>query len=73
MPKSRKTRPSSTAGRLKNANCQKSVLKNLHAKDARAYRTMPMTYAAAAREIYSVNAAKGGIGKSPWIDELLNG
>ena len=41
MPKSRKERPSSTAGKTKGSNCQKSELKNLHAKDTKLYRTNP--------------------------------
>jgi hypothetical protein len=73
MPKSDKSRPSSTSGKLKGANCHKSPLKNLHALDTRAYRTNPMLYAAAALEVYNINKSKGTVGKSPWIDQILNG
>jgi len=41
MPKSRKERPSSTPGRSKGENCQKSQLKNLYAKSTRLHRTNP--------------------------------
>ena len=72
MPKSRKQRPSSTAGRTKSENCQKSQLKNLHSKDTRLYRTNPKLYAAAARVVYVINAKKGTVGKSPWIEDIEN-
>lgn len=41
MPKSRKERSSSTPGRTKGSNCQKSDLKNLHANDTKLYKTNP--------------------------------
>lgn len=44
MPKSRKERPSSTPGRSKGTNCQRSQLKNLYAKDPRAHRTRPTEF-----------------------------
>lgn len=72
MPKSRKQRPSSTAGKVKSDNCHRSQLKNLHSKDPRLYRTNPALYAAAARVIYTVNAKKGSTHKSPWIEEIEN-
>lgn len=47
MPKSRKQRPSSTNGRTKGENCQRSQIKNLYAKDPRFYKKDPENYATA--------------------------
>jgi hypothetical protein len=64
------TKGSSTPGRQKGSNCQKSQLKNLHSKDSRLYRTNPFLYAKAAQ---AVNKEKGNmINGSPWVNELLN-
>ena len=51
MPKSRKLRPSSTPGRTKNSNCQRSQLKNLYCKDHRLYRTNPDLWAKCCAEV----------------------
>jgi len=71
MPKKNKLgRGSSTPGKLKGSNCQKSQLKNLHAKDSRLYPTNPFLYTKAAQPI---NKEKGNlINGSPWVNELLN-
>lgn len=41
MPKSRRLRPSSTPGRQKNSNCQKSVAKNFVTLDTKGYKKDP--------------------------------
>lgn len=51
MPKSRKLRPSSTPGKSKGQNCQRSVLKNLYCKDTRLHRTNPKLFLAACEEV----------------------
>lgn len=45
MPKSKKIRPSSTAGRSKGSNCQRSQMKNLYAFDTKLYRKNPDLFA----------------------------
>lgn len=47
MPKSRKLRPSSTPGRTKGDNCQRSQIKNQYSKDTKFYKKDPANYAAA--------------------------
>lgn len=54
MPKSRKLRPSSTPGRTKGPNCQRSQIKNLYAKDSKFYKKDPENYAAACAVIDSM-------------------
>lgn len=69
MGKAKNTKGSSTPGRSKGSNCQKSQLKNLHAKDSRLYRTNPFLYAKTAQ---AVNKEKGNlINGSPWVNEIL--
>ena len=51
MPKSKKLRPSSTAGRSKGSNCQRSQMKNLYCKDHRLYRKNPDLFAKCCAEI----------------------
>jgi len=51
MPKSKKLRPSSTAGRTKGSNCQRSQGKNLYCKDTILYRKNPDLYAKCCIEI----------------------
>lgn len=65
MPKSDKSRPSSTAGRSKGENCQRSQIKTLYAKDARFYKKHPANYMQACKLI---NKQKGNQ-KSGWIEE----
>jgi hypothetical protein len=48
MPKSRKERPSSTAGKAKGDNCHRSQMKNLWAKDSKFYRKNPREFLKAA-------------------------
>jgi hypothetical protein len=69
MPKSRKLRPSSTPGRSKNENCQKSQTKNKYAKDTRWYKKDVINYAKACEHI---NNQKGNQ-KSGWIDRAMKG
>ena len=66
MPKSRKERPSSTPGRQKNENCQKSQLKNQYSKDTRWHKKDILNYIKACEHI---NSQKGN-SKSGWIEEL---
>lgn len=69
MPKSKKERPSSTPGRTKGSNCQKSQLKNQYAKDSRFYKNDPVNYA---KVCHLVNQEKGNLSNgSPWIKEIL--
>lgn len=56
MPKSRKLRPSSTSGRQKNANCQKSVAKNFVVNDTKGYKKDPALWLQGCKEI---SAMKG--------------
>lgn len=56
MPKSRKIRPSSTAGRMKNSNCQKSVAKNFVVHDTKGWKKDPALWLQGCREI---SAQKG--------------
>lgn len=65
MPKSRKNRPSSTPGKSKNSNCQKSQLKNQYVHDNRWYKKDIANYVKACKHI---NDQKGN-SKSGWIDE----
>lgn len=65
MPKSDKSRPSSTPGRTKGSNCHRSQLKNQHALDTRFYRKDIANYVKACELI---NAQKGNQ-KSGWIEE----
>ena len=58
MPKSRKIRPSSTPGKSKGQNCQRSQLKNLYALDTRLYRTNPKLYEKACLEISQMKGNK---------------
>ena len=53
MPKSKKNngRGSSTAGKAKGANCQKSVLKTWYSKDTKAYRKNPTDWLSACIEV----------------------
>jgi hypothetical protein len=70
MPQSRKLRPSSTAGRTKGANCHRSQLKNLYAKDSRMYKKDPDLYIKACE---LANSQKGAGGhKSQWIEDTKN-
>lgn len=50
-----KRESSSTAGKLKGANCQKSPLKTQFAKDSRMYRTDPKAYAKAEELVRALN------------------
>lgn len=69
MPRSRKERPSSTAGRSKGSNCQRSILKTQYAKDCRFYKNDPKNYA---KICDIVNQEKGNLANgSPWIKEVL--
>lgn len=69
MPKSRKDRPSSTAGKSKGSNCQKSILKTQHSKDSKMYKTDPINYA---KVCHLVNQEKGNLANgSPWIAEVI--
>ena len=56
MPKANKKRGkgSSTSGKIKGKNCQRSQLKNLYSKDARIYKRDPATYEKACMEIASM-------------------
>lgn len=65
MPKSRKTRPSSTPGKTKDKNCQKSEAKNKYCLDTRFYKNDPMNYMKVCEQI---NGMKGNQ-KSGWIEE----
>jgi len=69
MPRASKTRGSSTPGRQKNSNCQKSQLKNQYCKDARWYKKDPVNYAKAAEHI---NSYKGNL-QSAWTKEIIRG
>lgn len=66
MPKSRKTRPSSTPGKSKNQNCQKSQLKNQYCTDSKWYKKDVVNYAKACQHI---NSYKGN-SQSAWIKEV---
>ncbi len=48
MPQSKKERPSSTPGRSKGANCHRSQIKNLWAKDNKFYKKNPKEFLKAA-------------------------
>lgn len=65
MPKSRKTRPSSTPGKVKGENCHRSQTKNQYSKDPRWYRKDIANYMVACE---LVNSQKGNL-KSGWIEE----
>lgn len=67
MPKSRKERPSSTPGKTKGGNCQKSENKTRYTRDTRWYRTDPKNYA---KVCELINSEKGNL-KSAWTTELL--
>lgn len=51
MPKSPKTRPSSTPGRTKGINCHRSQQKNLYSKDTRWYKKDPENYRVACKVV----------------------
>lgn len=51
MPKSRKTRPSSTAGKMKGSNCQKSVAKNFVVNDTKGFKKEPNLWLQGCMEI----------------------
>lgn len=69
MAKKEKSKGSSTAGKVKGSNCQKSQLKNMHAKDTRLYKTNPFLYAKTAQ---AVNKEKGNLlNGSAWVNEIL--
>lgn len=71
MPRSRKERQSSTPGKSKGSNCQKSVLKTQYAKDARFYKNDPKNYA---KVCFLVDQEKGNLANgSPWIKEVIEG
>lgn len=59
MPKSRKLRPSSTPGRLKGANCQKSEKKNLFVHDTKLHKTNPKLWLSVLQEVQDIQKAKG--------------
>jgi hypothetical protein len=65
MPKSRKERPSSTPGRQKNDNCQKSQTKNKYCNDTRWYKKDVENYRKAC---LLINSMKGNQ-KSAWAEE----
>lgn len=65
MPKSRKQRPSSTPGKSKGFNCQRSELKTKYAKDSKWFKKDVANYMVACEII---NAQKGNL-KSGWIEE----
>lgn len=69
MPKSRKLRPSSTPGKSKGENCQRSQLKNLYSKDSRLHRTNPKLWRAAVMEVQNVQKLKGN---GHTMSEFLN-
>lgn len=69
MPKSRKLRPSSTPGKTKGENCQRSVTKNQYAKDSKWYKKDVANYMVACELI---NSQKGNQ-KSGWIEEAKKG
>ena len=52
--KNRQQHSSSTAGKMKDQNCQRSQMKNLYCKDSRLYRTNPTLYAKAVAEVDSM-------------------
>lgn len=54
MPKSRKLRPSSTPGRQKNSNCQKSIAKNFVVLDTKGYKKNPNLWLQGCLEISSM-------------------
>jgi hypothetical protein len=58
MPKSRKLRPSSTPGKSKNSNCQKSVAKNYVVLDTKGYRKDIALWIQGCKEI---SAMKGNL------------
>ena len=67
--KSKKTGGSSTPGKSKGSNCQKSIIKTQAAKDNRFYKTDPVNYAKAC---HLINQEKGNMSNgSPWIKEIL--
>lgn len=51
MPKSKKERPSSTPGRLKGSNCQRSQLKNLYCLDTKLWRKNPDLWSKCCAEV----------------------
>jgi len=65
MPKSKKDRPSSTAGRTKGGNCQKSIIKTQYCRDSKFFKTDPLNYLKACKII---NNEKGNQ-KSGWIED----
>lgn len=68
MPKSRKLRPSSTPGRMKGTNCQKSENKNLFVHDTKLHKTNPKLWLSILKEVQSVQNAKGNAHK---LHELI--
>ncbi len=66
MPRANKKagRGSSTPGKSKGQNCQRSEKKNLHAKDSRLYRTNPALYAACCLEVDSMKGNRLGAKQS---------
>lgn len=66
MPKSRKERPSSTPGKSKDKNCQKSQMKNMYCNDTKWCKKDPNGYAKACKEIDSYK----GNQKSTWYNEI---
>lgn len=66
MPKSRKDRPSSTPGKVKGQNCQKSETKTRYSRDSRWYRTDPENY----RKACAVINQEKGNSKSVWVGDI---
>lgn len=69
MPKSRKLRPSSTPGKLKGANCQKSQKKNLFVNDTRLYKKDSKLWLSVLEEVQTIQKAKGS---NNTLHELVN-
>lgn len=57
--RSRNNRSSSTPGKQKGQNCQKSELKNLFCNDTKLHRTNPKLWMACVLEIQKVQRDKG--------------
>jgi hypothetical protein len=68
MPRAKKDRGSSTPGKSKGFNCQRSQMKTQYAKDAKWYKKDVDNYMNAC---LIINAQKGNL-KSGWIEEAKN-
>ena len=58
MPKQRNRASSSTPGKAKGINCQKSVAKNFYSKDTKAHKKSSVLYLQACREVSQINGIK---------------